>query len=155
MQALAAAFLFRASALRAKLLLSGIEPILLAGLLYLGSGIGLLLLRTVRKSTGGVAEAEAKLSRADIPWLAAAILSGGVAAPIILLFSLQGTPAATASHCCSTSECAATDADRRDPLPGVHRPTHLGAILCITCAASCSRRTSAAHGSSPSARSES
>lgn len=107
LQALAAAFLFGASAPVAKLLLSGIEPTLLAGFLYLGSGIGLLLFRMVRKSAGGAREAEAKLSRADIPWLAAAILSGGVAAPVILLFSLRNTPAATASLLLNF-ECAAT-----------------------------------------------
>jgi drug/metabolite transporter (DMT)-like permease len=106
LQALAAAFLFGASAPIAKLLLSGIEPTVLAGFLYLGSGIGLLLFRMVRKSSGAT-EAEAKLSRTDIPWLATAILSGGVAAPIILLFSLRDTPAATASLLLNF-ECAAT-----------------------------------------------
>lgn len=41
-QALIAAFLFGASAPLAKLLLGEVEPIPLAALLYLGSGIGLL-----------------------------------------------------------------------------------------------------------------
>lgn len=107
LQALAAAFLFGASAPIAKLLLADIEPTLLAGFLYLGSGIGLLLFRMIRRSSVGAEEAEAKLSRADIPWLAAAILSGGVAAPVILLFSLRSTPAATASLLLNF-ECAAT-----------------------------------------------
>ena len=91
---MAAAFLFGASAPVSKLLLREIEPTLLAGLLYLGSGVGLLLFMIIRKSTNGAGETEAKLARAEIPWLAAAILSGGVAAPIILLFSLRNTPAA-------------------------------------------------------------
>ena len=107
LQALAAAFLFGASAPVSKLLLHDIEPTLLAGLLYLGSGVGLLLFMIIRKSTNGAGETEAKLARADIPWLAAAILSGGVAAPIILLFSLRNTPAATASLLLNF-ECAAT-----------------------------------------------
>jgi len=71
-QALAAAFLFGASAPVSKLLLHGIEPTMLASLLYIGSGVGLLLFRIMRKSTNGAGQTEAKLARADIPWLAAA-----------------------------------------------------------------------------------
>jgi drug/metabolite transporter (DMT)-like permease len=68
----------------------------LAAFLYLGSGLGLLgikIYQRVRGSSGS----EAKIQNPDWPWLAGAILAGGVAAPIILLFSLQQTPAATAS----------------------------------------------------------
>jgi len=42
-------------------------------------------------------ETEAQVKVEDIPWLAGAILAGGIAAPIVLLFSLRNTPAATAS----------------------------------------------------------
>ena len=40
---------------------------------------------------------EAHLSRRDLPWLGGALLSGGIAAPIILLLGLERTPASTAS----------------------------------------------------------
>lgn len=130
LQALAAAFLFGASAPLAKLLLAGIEPTLLAGFLYLGSGIGLLLFRIARKSSGA-AKAEAGLSRADIPWLAAAILSGGVAAPVILLFSLRNTPAATASLLLNF-ECAATTLIAAILFRESIGRRAWGAILCIT-----------------------
>lgn len=90
--AIAAAFLFGLSTPLAKLLLGGVDPIVLAGLLYLGAGVsqGLALLLAGR-------EGEARLEPADIPWLGAAILAGGVAGPILLLFGLRQTPAATAS----------------------------------------------------------
>lgn len=90
--AIAAAFLFGLSTPLAKLLLGGVDPIVLAGLLYLGAGVsqGLALLLA-----GG--EGEERLEPADIPWLGAAILAGGVAGPILLLFGLRQTPAATAS----------------------------------------------------------
>ena len=97
MQALTAALLFGASAPVAKLLLVDIAPISLAALLYLGSAIGvagvLIFQRTRRRSSAG----EAQIKRPDLVWLAGAILAGGIAAPVILLFSLRATPAATAS----------------------------------------------------------
>jgi len=106
-QALAAAFLFGASTPISKRLLPEIAPVVLAGLLYLGSGIGLWLFRGMRKAAGRSVDAEAKLTPPDIPWLAAATLAGGVAAPILLMFSLQYTAAATASLLLNF-ECAAT-----------------------------------------------
>lgn len=93
-QAIMAAALFGASAPIAKALLGRIEPIPLAGLLYLGSGIGLVLVRTLgfHRLAG-----EARLGRSDLPWLAGSVLAGGVAAPIVLMLSLRSTQAATAS----------------------------------------------------------
>jgi len=91
-QALLAAALFGISAPISKALLGEIAPIPMAALLYLGSGIGTWLLTLFQTQ-----DAEAKLSRADVPWLMGALLSGGVAAPIVLMFSLQITPAATAA----------------------------------------------------------
>jgi drug/metabolite transporter (DMT)-like permease len=107
LQALAAAFLFGASAPLSKLLLHDVEPAVMAGLLYLGSGAGLLLFTGIRRSVTGSGGAEARLAHSDIKWLAAAILTGGVAAPITLLFSLRETSAATASLLLNF-ECAAT-----------------------------------------------
>jgi len=95
-QALLAAIFFGASAPIAKLLLDeSIAPIFLAAFLYLGSGTGISLIKlTQRIRTKGV---EAGIKRADLKWLAGAILSGGILAPIVLLVSLQTTPASTAS----------------------------------------------------------
>jgi drug/metabolite transporter (DMT)-like permease len=96
-QALTAALLFGASAPLAKLLLGEVQPIPLAAFLYLGSGLGLLSLKGYQRFIQRSTEREAQIQKADLPWLVGAILAGGVAAPIILLFSLQKTPAATAS----------------------------------------------------------
>jgi len=96
-QALLAAVLFGASAPVAKLLLGIIEPIPLAAFLYLGSGLGLVFFRGLRDIGSQSARVEAGISKADIPWLTGAVLAGGVAAPIVLMFSLRATPAATAS----------------------------------------------------------
>src|SRR5690242_17030555 len=75
--ALSSAALFGASAPLAKLLLGdGISPWLLAGLLYFSSGIGLGFFRLVQRAIGR-APAEAPLRRADLPWLALVVLSGG------------------------------------------------------------------------------
>ena len=96
-QALLAAIFFGASAPLAKLLLGDVEPIPLAAFLYLGSGLGLLVVRGLQRVGKPVAATEARIRKADIKWLAGAILAGGIAAPIILLYSLRATPAATAS----------------------------------------------------------
>jgi drug/metabolite transporter (DMT)-like permease len=91
-----AAVLFGASAPLAKLLLEGVDPIVLAGLLYLGAGaaLGLML---VLASAMGRSSREARLEKRDVPWLVGAILTGGVVGPILLLLGLQQTPAATTS----------------------------------------------------------
>ena len=96
-QALLAATLFGASAPIAKFLLVEIEPISLAGFLYLGSGCGLILLRLLLGSGNKDNNKEAPLKRADLGWLGGAIIAGGIAAPIILLYGLRETPGATAS----------------------------------------------------------
>jgi len=68
----------------------------LAGLLYLGSGLGLGLIQLARKA-GGESAAEAPLRRADLPWLALVVLSGGIIGPVLLMFGLATTAASTAS----------------------------------------------------------
>jgi drug/metabolite transporter (DMT)-like permease len=97
--ALAAAALFGVSTPLAKLLLGELSPVTLAGLLYLGSGIGLGLLLGARRALGRGAPGgpEAALTRRDLPWLAGAVLAGGVAAPVVLLWGLAGTPASDAA----------------------------------------------------------
>ncbi len=96
-QALLAALLFGASAPLAKLLLGSIEPIVLAGFLYLGSGLGVLVVKILQRVSNAPLSADTRITRPDWKWLAGAVLSGGVAAPIVLLFSLRQTPASTAS----------------------------------------------------------
>ena len=93
---LLAASLFGASTPLAKLMLGKIDAVVLASFLYLGSGLGVILLLAARRIFG-VQSSEAGISRADLFWLVGAIITGGVAAPIIVLFSLKNTPAATAS----------------------------------------------------------
>lgn len=93
--ALVAAALFGASTPLAKLLQADIAPGLLAGLLYLGSGLGLALVKLVLKA--GRHAPEPRLTRADFPWLAGAVLSGGVAAPVLLMWGLSGSSASGAS----------------------------------------------------------
>ena len=91
--ALAAAALFGASTPFAKLLVGQLAPTLVAGLLYLGSGIGLALIRTLRDRGWRSPE----LPRAEWKWLAAAIAFGGVIGPLLLMSALARTPATTAS----------------------------------------------------------
>src|SRR5712692_3935075 len=89
--ALLAALLFGASTPFAKILLGETEPVLLAGLLYLGSGVGLAIwwgIRSRSKRSSG----EAKLKGSDFTWLAGAILAGGVIGPVLLMFGLSVTP---------------------------------------------------------------
>lgn len=93
--ALVAAALFGLAAPVAKLLLGRVDPTLLAGLFYLASGLGLAVLRLAISGLRG--KAEAPLRRADLPWLAGAILLGGVIGPILLMLGLVRTEAAAAS----------------------------------------------------------
>jgi drug/metabolite transporter (DMT)-like permease len=94
--ALAAAVLFGASAPFAKLLLTDAAPQLLAGLLYIGSGAGLGIVWLRRRRTAEVAR-ETPLTRRDTPWLAGAIVFGGVLGPLLLMIGLTHTPASGAS----------------------------------------------------------
>ncbi len=91
LSALGAALLFGSGTPIAKLLLFGINPWLLAGLLYLGSGLGLSLYRLVIHAPTG------KLPLRDWPWLSGAILSGGLIAPVLLMFGLTSLAASEAS----------------------------------------------------------
>lgn len=91
--ALGAAVLFGASTPFAKLLTGDLPPVLLAGLLYLGSGLGLALVRVVRD--GGLKPSGIPLN--EWPWLLGAVLFGGVMGPVALMLGLHSTSGATAS----------------------------------------------------------
>lgn len=89
--ALVAAILFGASAPIAKYLLQDAGPWMLAGLLYLGSGIGLSLYRLITHAQS------VSLQRGEVGWFAGAVLSGGVIGPVLLMFGLTGMPASGAA----------------------------------------------------------
>jgi len=91
--ALGAALFFGASTPFAKQLVGQISPLLLAGLLYAGSGVGLILIRLI-KDRGWQPSG---LVKDDWIWLLGAILFGGLLGPILLLFGLQQISAASAS----------------------------------------------------------
>lgn len=89
--ALLAAVLFGAGTPLAKSLMAGVGPWMLAGLLYLGSGLGLATLRLLRRSP------PARLASGEWPWLLGAVAAGGVVGPVLLMFGLSGMPASGAS----------------------------------------------------------
>ena len=94
--ALAAALLFGASTPFAKILLGTIEPWMMAGLLYLGAGLGLAVVHALRAPLR-LPTSEAPLRRTEVPWLAAVALAGGVIGPLLLMFGLARTDASSAS----------------------------------------------------------
>ena len=89
--AFGAALLFGAGAPLAKLLLHGTDPWMLAGLLYLGSGIGLSAYRLV------ISAPRVELPPRDAGWFVGAVVSGGVIGPVLLMFGLTAMPASGAS----------------------------------------------------------
>lgn len=91
--ALVAATLFGASTPLAKLLVGDVPPVLLGGLLYLGSGVGLGLFRAIRD--GGWTPSG--LQPGEWPWLLGAILFGGVLGPVALLYGLTTASGSAAS----------------------------------------------------------
>jgi drug/metabolite transporter (DMT)-like permease len=90
--ALGAALLFGAGTPLAKALLAGVDPWLLAGLLYLGSGLGLTLVRALRP-----AQARVRLAPGEWRWLTLAVAFGGVVGPVLLMYGLVGMPASGAA----------------------------------------------------------
>ena len=91
--ALTAAALFGASTPFAKQFVGDMSAVLLAGLLYLGSGVGLTGVRLLRDHGWR----HPGLTRSEWPWLLAAIACGGVVGPALLMLGLASTSAATAS----------------------------------------------------------
>lgn len=94
--ALASAALFGASTPLAKLLLSDAAPLMIAGLLYLGSGVGLAAWLGLRSLSTHAKDAS-PIGRSQWPWLAGAIAAGGVAGPALLMFGLARTDGSAAS----------------------------------------------------------
>src|SRR5262249_57634246 len=71
-------------------------PWVLAGLFYLGSGLGLAGLRIVVAGLGR-APRDAPLRRRDVPWLLGAIVTGGIVGPVLLMFGLASGSASQAA----------------------------------------------------------
>ena len=98
--ALSAALLFGASTPLAKLLVGDVQPLLLAGLLYLGSGLGLgalLMLRRLKQRTGEQPATSLRIPGKELPWLFGAILFGGMLGPALLMLGLTHASGASAS----------------------------------------------------------
>lgn len=89
--ALFAALLFGAGTPLAKWLLDSVSPWLLAGLLYLGSGVGLTIYRLINRAE------PCRLPRTELLWFIGAIISGGIIAPVLLMLGLTHAPASGAS----------------------------------------------------------
>lgn len=101
--AILSALLFGLSAPLCKLLLKGLSPVVLAGFLYLGAFIALILysghrrLRTGENGPESSGTIDPPLDKSDWPWLAGAILAGGVVGPICLMVGLARTRGFSAS----------------------------------------------------------
>lgn len=93
--ALLAAALYALNSPVSKLLLSDVAPAMMAALLYLGAGAGMLLLGLVRKAAGAKTK-EARLSKKDLPYVILMIVLD-VLAPIFLMLGLMRTTAENAS----------------------------------------------------------
>jgi drug/metabolite transporter (DMT)-like permease len=89
------ASLFGSSTPIAKLLVEDIPPVILAGILYLGAFLGLFVLHVSKRILN--IEKKIHLKKPDIPWLAGAILTGGVLGPICLMTGLTLVSGFTAS----------------------------------------------------------
>src|SRR5262245_45467168 len=86
---LAAAALFGVSAPLAKLLLLEAGPLLLAGLLYFGAGLGLLALEVLVYRKSELSRRESPVTAADFWLLAGMVLTGGILGPLCMLWGLQ------------------------------------------------------------------
>ncbi|CAN7601818.1 DMT family transporter [Caballeronia sp. LjRoot29] len=97
--ALLAAALFGATTPLAKTLLGSLSPFMVAGLFYLGSGVGLaigILIQRVSRTTDE-RHNQSRIHVSEVPWLLGAIAAGGIAGPALLMLGLSTTPAATSS----------------------------------------------------------
>jgi drug/metabolite transporter (DMT)-like permease len=94
--AIAAAVLFGLSSPLAKTLIGSIDPWLLAGILYLGSGLGMTIIQIIRTFTKRE-PTQNKVAVKEIPWLLGVIFFGGILGPVLLMYGLSLTPASTSS----------------------------------------------------------
>lgn len=93
--AILAAALFGMSAPISKLLLSEVPPLMMASLVYLGAGIGMLTVDLIKNFTKSKSK-EARLEKKELPYILAMIVLD-IAAPISLMLGLTMTTAANAA----------------------------------------------------------
>ena len=93
--AILAASLYALNAPVSKLLLKDVPPTMMAGMLYLGAGIGMTLMGLVRSKTGN-GKQEMQLTKKDLPYTLGMVILD-IAAPIFLMIGLSRTTAANAS----------------------------------------------------------
>ena len=93
--AILAASLYALNAPVSKLLLKDVPPTMMAGMLYLGAGIGMTLMGLVRSKTGN-GKQEMQLTKKDLPYTLGMVLLD-IAAPIFLMIGLSRTTAANVS----------------------------------------------------------
>lgn len=93
--AILAAALYALSSPLSKLLLQDVAPTMMASLLYLGAGLGMMLLSMARKGLGRPS-AEARLTRRDLPFTLG-MIALDILAPILLMLGLERTTAANVS----------------------------------------------------------
>jgi drug/metabolite transporter (DMT)-like permease len=92
--AVLAAICYGAGTPLSKPLLAVLSPYVMASLLYLGAGIGMLALRAARRKSAR--QREARLVRRELPYTAA-MIALDVAAPVLLMLGLQRSNPATVS----------------------------------------------------------
>ena len=95
LMAILAAALYALNSPISKLLLQNVSSTMMAGLLYLGAGIGLVIVRCIQKNMNYESQ-EKKLTKQDTPYTIAMIVLD-IAAPICLMIGLSMTTAANAS----------------------------------------------------------
>ena len=93
--AILAAALYAINIPLAKLLLVQVEPTMLAALLYLGAGLGMIIYRLCKKLLGKPQRA-ASLTRKELPYTLAMIILD-IAAPILLMLGISQTNSANVS----------------------------------------------------------
>lgn len=93
--AIIAAAFYAINAPVSKVLLDYMPPTLMAGFLYIGAGVGMVVIAILRKATN-TQNTEPTFSRSDVPYIIAMIVLD-IAAPICLMIGLSSTSAAAAS----------------------------------------------------------
>ena len=93
--AILAASLYALNAPVSKLLLKDVPPTMMAGMLYLGAGIGMTLMGLVRSKTGN-GKQKMQLTKKDLPYTLGMVILD-IAAPIFLMIGLSRTTAANVS----------------------------------------------------------
>ena len=93
MYAILAAVFYAVSSPPSKVLLEDVSPYLMASLLYLGAGFGMM---AVRSASPSKRSEERSLTRGDMPYILGMVVLD-IAAPILLMYGLLNSPASSVS----------------------------------------------------------